>query len=287
MNSAVDLSNYRLICVGCGKMGAALVRGIVESGLISPEQVLGIDRSAQKLQVLSDSLGIHIHDSTSPRGLISPIDEEVDTLRRHFLFAVKPEVIEAVISTMSEHFQEGDRVISVAAGVTLKRLCEAAGPGVSIVRAMPNTPARVRAGVTGIMTQGAGRFQDVEELFESVGEVVVLEKEADFHGLTALSGSGPAYLFMAMEALIDGGVCTGLSREVARKLVVSTVEGAGRLAREEGKDPALLRGEVTSPAGTTIEALVTLEDHGFRSALVNAVRSAAGRSKEMSTFGED
>jgi pyrroline-5-carboxylate reductase len=263
-----------VVLVGCGKMGAALVGGLVESGELPASNLVCIDVNPAKANALAEQLGARV-------GQVS------DEAERNWIFAVKPRDIRAAIDERRGAIEDEDLLISVAAGVKTATLRAVLGSGPTLVRTMPNTPALVRQGVTGVFSDDGRGLEDARRLFEAVGEVVELDDEADFDALTAVSGSGPAYIFTALEALADGGVLMGLKREVARKLAVSTVRGAASLVEASpNAHTAELKDRVASPAGTTIAALATLEEKGFRDALISAVKAAAERSKEMGEHGD-
>lgn len=264
------LADTLVILLGCGQMGSALAGGLIDSGRIDPQQLACVDANADKADRLADALEAHAHIPAHHEGA------------RLWLVAVKPKDLAEAVAEYRDGFETGDTVVSIAAGVTLETLRAICGDAPAVVRAMPNTPALVRKGVTGIMGDGEVDLGAARELFESVGTVVELDHEELFDGLTAVSGSGPAYIFTALEAMADGGVRMGLSREVARELAVQTVAGAAALVEADPKvHTAELKDRVASPAGTTIEALATLEKLGFRHALISAVEAAARRSRQM------
>lgn len=248
-------------------MGSALVSGLLASGWEAASLAI-VEVDARRRAELADEVpGIAVIEE--------PVDGEGAVL------AVKPSVAEAACSELAR--RRVPRWLSIMAGVQLARLTEWAGPEVAVVRAMPNTPALVGAGMSAYaLSPGAGPAdaQWAEELLGAVGQVVAVE-EPDLDAVTAVSGSGPAYLFLVAEALADAGVAQGLSPEVSRRLALATVAGAGRLLAQPGADPVALRAQVTSPGGTTEAALAELEAAGLREAFAAAVRKAADRSREM------
>lgn len=273
------LDDYLVVLVGCGKMGSALARGWVESELVNPRQLVCLDVEEERAQFLADEL--------NAREAIPEVelDDEGQVIRRMrlYILAVKPDDIRGVLLARSEEFGEEDTVISIAAGVSVEALRSWAGPLVGIARAMPNTPALVGAGVTGLMADGTVDARAIEALFLAVGKVVRIRKEGHFDALTAISGSGPAYIFTAIEALADGGVFMGLDRKTAIELATGVIEGAARQVQEQTYvHTADLKDSVASPGGTTIAALVALEEYGFRHALIRAVEAATRRSREIS-----
>lgn len=261
-------SNTSVILIGCGQMGSAIVRGLVRDETQSPALYL-CDKHPATAESLARELG----------GEACALDG-VDGAQRVFLIAVKPHVVQEVLTGIS--FRSGDVVISVAAGLTLDVLTRWVGhEEVHVVRTMPNTPCLVGQGVTGIFSHGDEGLVVARTLFESVGRVIELEREQHFHGLTAISGSGPAYVFVLLEALADGGVLAGLDRATARTLAVETFAGAAALVKSGDVHTAELKDRVASPGGTTIAALRELERHGARHAIISAVEAAAKRSREM------
>lgn len=279
------LDDYLVVLIGCGKMGGALARGWVDSGLLDPRRLVCIDAVENRAQCLADEL--------NAREAIPEVeldDDRQPTRRmRLYVIAVKPDDVPAVLQTRrDDEFTDEDTVVSIAAGVDIATLRRHAGAFPGLVRAMPNTPALVGAGVTGVMGDGTVDMEAVTALFEAVGRVVRINKEGHFDGVTAISGSGPAYVFTAIEALADGGVFKGLDRKTAVDLAIGVIEGAAKLVQERSFDhTADLKDEVASPGGTTIAGLVALEEHGFRHALIRAVEAAANRSAEMAEADED
>ena len=200
------------------------------------------------------------------------------------ILAIKPYQAASMIEAIRDHVGADTLVLSVLAGITTDAIREALDADIAVVRAMPNTPALVDEGATAL---AAGRHALPEhvalanEIFESVGKVEIVP-ESLMDAVTGLSGSGPAYVYMVIEALTDGGVKQGLPRPQAHRLAAQTVFGAAKLAVETGKHPAILRDEVTTPGGTAIAAVADLEAHGLRTMLINAVAVATQRSKELS-----
>jgi pyrroline-5-carboxylate reductase len=253
--------------VGGGNMGAAIVSGLVRAGW-SPDRVTVVERSAERRASLVDMYpGAHIIDSLGPchSGVI----------------AVKPG--DAVETCAALALQGATRVLSIAAGISLTALQEAAGTDCHVVRAMPNTPALVGEGVAGISGSTACVEDDLvwaESILGAVGTVVRVE-ESLLDAVTAVSGSGPAYLFLFAEALVAAGIEQGLSPDVADALVRQLFVGSGRLLQQSLVSPAQLRAQVTSPNGVTAEAIATLEDADFRAIDAATVRSAVARSREL------
>ena len=256
--------------VGAGNMAEAILRGLLRAGL-SADQLSASDVSAERRRVLREELGIYTTESNA----------EVAERAEVVVLAVKPQQLEAAAHTLPR--DGGPLYLSIVAGATTAGLRRLLGAGARIVRTMPNTPALVGAGVTAVANDGGADPSDVERacaILRAVGEVVQVPESA-LDAVTGLSGSGPAYVFLLIEALSEAGVREGLSAETARSLALETVHGAARLARETGEHPALLRERVTSPGGTTSAGLAALEAGGFRATVAAAVRAATQRSKEL------
>lgn len=261
----MTITGWNVALVGCGKMGSALIRGAVDADAIDPQRLYCIDAHGPAAQTLSEDVGGHVG--------APPVGEPA-----LWVIAVKPHDVRAAIEELD--VTAGDVLLSAAAGVTLTAL-QTAAPDARIVRSMPNTPALVQSGITGIYSQDEDALGLAETLFASVGEVVRLSSESQFDAVTAVSGSGPAYVFVAIEALADGGVLMGLDRATATKLAIHTVLGGAALAHSEPTHVAELKDRVASPGGTTIAGLAALEKAGFRTALISAVKAAAKRSREL------
>ncbi len=257
----------KLLVVGGGRMGGALVHGLLGAGW-NPTDIVVVEPSTDRRAELADTL---------PLVEVFP---EVRTAEAAVL-AVKPAVGEEACRALSA--VGVSRVLSIMAGVPLARLESWLPPSTAVVRAMPNSPATVGAGVSALA--GGSRATDhdlawAEELLGAVGHVVRLP-EASLDAVTGLSGSGPAYLFLVVEALIEAGMAVGLAEEVSRALVEGTLVGAARLLVESGESPQSLREAVTSPGGTTEAGLRVLEDRGVRVAITAAVAAATERSRQL------
>lgn len=261
-----DVAIPKLQVIGGGKMGEALVAGLLDAGWARPEEL----RVVEKLPARADELADRFPQLTVTD---SPTDAE------GHLLAVKPNDVEAVCETLGAPA----RVLSIAAGVTLARLEAALPGGTAVVRAMPNTPALVGAGAAAIAPGSAADNEDMawaEGILGSVGIVVHLDEKL-LDAVTGLSGSGPAYLFLVVEALVDAGVLAGLPRPVSVALAHQTVLGAARMVVESGETPEALRAAVTSPGGTTAAGLRELERAGIRAAVQEAVMAATERAREL------
>jgi pyrroline-5-carboxylate reductase len=267
-----ELHGKRIGFLGAGAMAEALAGGLVAAG-IPAERLLAADPDPGRRKHFEEVLRVRALADNS--ALLAESDVVV--------VAVKPDKVRPVLTHL-----EGDRSrplwISIAAGVTLDRLKAALGADARIVRAMPNTPAQVHAGATALCA--SSRVQDADRaaaraLFEAVGLVWEAPSEDLLDAATGLSGSGPAYVFVLIEALADAGVRMGLPREAAQQLSSQTVFGAAKLLLESGLHPAQLKDRVASPGGTTIAGLERLEARGFRAALHEAVEAATRRSREL------
>jgi pyrroline-5-carboxylate reductase len=258
----------RLLMVGGGSMGSALLNGLI-AGAWAPAGELAVSDPDPAVRRRLAELHPDLEVVDGPVAADSAV------------LAVKPDVAEQVLRTLAGVGVR--RVLSIVAGLSTARLEAALQPGDVVIRAMPNTPALLGAGVAGMSGGSAATADDLtwaEGILLSVGEVVRLP-ERHLDAVTAVSGSGPAYVFLVAEALIDAGVTAGLTREVSRQLVVGTVLGAARMMAESDEEPGDLRAAVTSPGGTTAAAVRTLEFKAVRSAFIEAVAAAAERSRQL------
>lgn len=253
-------------------MAEALLAGFLASGSADPAALFATDSSAERRDLIKRRFGIRVASDNA----------EAATWAEVVVLAVKPQVLDPVLVGIAPGLA-GRLVISIAAGVSIRRIAQRLPQGTRIARVMPNAPALVRDGMSalafgpGVTEEDAGL---VRTMFESVGRVVTVEERL-MDAVTGLSGSGPAYVFMAIEALADGGVKMGLSRTVAELLAAQTVLGAARMMLETGEHPARLKDRVASPGGTTIAGLHQLEQGGLRACLIAAVEAATKRSEEM------
>jgi pyrroline-5-carboxylate reductase len=260
------MTTFRLAVVGGGNMGAALVGGMLQGGW-APEDLAVVEVLPARAEQLRELFpGVTVTDET-------PACEAA-------LIAVKPYDVAAACTTAAH--AGATRLLSIAAGISVAALQAAAGPDVAVVRAMPNTPALVGEGAAGICAGPTADETDLawaESILGSVG-IVVRVPESQLDAVTGVAGSGPAYLFMVAEAMIDAGVLAGLSRANSEALVTQLFVGSSALLRERG-EPAQLRAMVTSPGGTTAAGLRALENHGVRAAFLEAVMAATERSAEL------
>jgi len=259
--------------IGAGAMGEAIIKGLVNSQVAGADQILAAEPREERRAYLSQTYGI----------IATP--DNLELLRRAdvIFLAVKPQVIDAVLAELNPEVRPDQLFISIAAGVTLSKLEAALPAGTRVIRVMPNTPCQVGAGVSAIALGAKATEEDwklADQLFSAVGMAFTIEEKL-FDAVTGLSGSGPAYIYMAIEALSDAGVMGGLPRELATRLAAQTVMGSALMVLETKKHPGELKDMVTSPAGTTIEAVYALEKGGLRAALMDAVQAAKTRAEAM------
>jgi len=258
--------------LGCGKMAGALVNGVVQAGAFAPEDILVSDCVPAAVEALAAKTGV----GALPDNLA--LATGVDAL----VLCVKPSDALSALHGIGNALA-GKLVISIVAGLSLGKLAQAGGPSVRMVRVMPNTPALIGYGAAGFALGPTATDADaalVTQIFSSVGTAVAV-KESLLDAVTGLSGSGPAYVYLAIEALADGGVLMGLPRDLALQLAAQTVSGAAAMVLCTGQHPAVLKDQVTSPGGTTIAGLEKLESMAVRSAFIGAVRAATERSREL------
>lgn len=269
------LRDKTLAVLGAGMMGGALARGLVACGAMPPSGLRLFDTHAAKAESLAAELGSGAQAAPTSQAAVADADL--------VLLAVKPPMIAGVLAEIAPFVLPSQLVLSIAAGVRLATM-EALLPGVPLIRTMPNTPCLVGLGATAL-SRGTHATEEhlrlAQSLFAAVGlSVVVPEPLLD--AVTGLSGSGPAYIYLVIEALADGGVKEGLTRDTARLLAAQTVLGAAQMVLSSDQHPAQLKDNVTTPGGTTIAALHVLERAGLRTALIDAVQASADRSRELS-----
>ena len=269
----MSIKGKRVGFVGGGNMGEALIRGLLGANLVAPDHIAATDVRAERNAHLATQFGITAHADNVR------LVREADVV----ILAVKPQVMAPVLAEIAPAVTAGHLLISIAAGVSTATMRRALGKDARIIRVMPNTPALVLQGAAAI-ARGKGLEPDdlgtAQEIFGAVGRAVVLDEEA-LDAVTGLSGSGPAYVAIVIEALADGGVRMGLDRATAMTLAIQTVLGAAQLLSETGMHPAALKDMVSSPGGTTIAGITALEEGGLRSTLIRAVERATLRSREL------
>ena len=258
--------------IGGGQMGEALVRGMINSGLLQAGRIMVAEPDGTRRDFLSSTYGIKVTDAA----------EELCKFSSIIILAIKPQIMQPVLSAYTPFVGNRHLLISIAAGVPLAAIEEGIGRH-RIIRVMPNTPALVLAGASALSPNSQAGEEDLGlamEIFSAIG-ICVHVPENLLDAVTGLSGSGPGYIFTFIEAMIDGGVLAGIPRPVAEQLVLQTVYGSAKLALETGKPPAVLKAMVTSPGGTTIAGIHALEEAGLRGTVMSAVDRASRRSKEL------
>jgi pyrroline-5-carboxylate reductase len=259
--------------LGAGKMGTALARGFIQAGLVTAEQIMASDPVENASAAFGRETGAKTAKSNA----------EVAKFASVLVLAVKPDQVSGVLAEIRGHFTKKHLLVSIAAGVPLAKLEKGLGANARVIRVMPNTPALVGTSATAYAPGHAALPEDgqlAQKLFSAVG-IAFLVKESLLDAVTGLSGSGPAYIYLMIEALSDGGVASGLPRDIATKLAAQTVLGSAKMVLETGMHPGALKDMVTSPGGTTIEGLHELEKGKVRAALMNAVRAATEKSKKL------
>jgi pyrroline-5-carboxylate reductase len=267
------ISRMRIGFLGAGKMAAALARGWIASGLATVEDILASD----PVPAARDSFasGLRLRTTTDNLEVVRSSDVLV--------LAVKPQSMASLLQEVRPEITASHLIVSIAAGITLHHLAEGLGPGRRLVRVMPNTPCLVGASASGYTPGEAATREDidrVDRLLNAIGRAFRVPEHL-LDAVTGLSGSGPAFVYLIIEALSDGGVRVGLPRDVATALAAQTVLGSAKMVLETGLHPGVLKDMVTSPAGTTIAGLHSLERGGVRGALMDAVEAATRRSHEL------
>ena len=259
--------------IGTGNMGEAILRGALRGGVVPPTDVLAFDIDAQKRCKLQEELGIIGTDSLAALACASDL----------LLLAVKPHICPGVLSEIAPLMQD-KALISIAAGWSQERLAACLPKSARLLRVMPNTPALVGCGMSVFEAGNTLREEERDfafRLFSAIGRVAEAEPRL-MDAVTAVSGSGPAYVYLFLESLADGGVREGLPRALAYELAAQTVLGGAQMLLETGEHPGKLKDNVCSPGGTTIEAVAALENGGFRAAVLSAVQACADKSRELS-----
>jgi pyrroline-5-carboxylate reductase len=267
------LNGKRLAFVGGGNMAEAMIRGLLAAKLMAPHDMLVSDVREDRLTFLRDAYAVQT-------ALSNP---EVAEKAEIVVLSVKPQIMGEVLDGLIDVVNGGKLLVSIAAGVTTTTIADRFPGAVRVIRVMPNTPALVLEGASALTRGLHATSEDLEvakRLFRAVGKVVIVE-ESLMDAITGLSGSGPAYIFLIIDALSDAGVKVGISRDVAQLLAAQTVMGAARMVLETKKHPGELKDMVTSPGGTAIAGLHTLEQGGLRTTLINAVEAATLRSREL------
>jgi pyrroline-5-carboxylate reductase len=267
------MPGVRVAILGTGKMGGILLQAFLKNNLVSTDQIFATVHHPDRAQALSAQFGIEVTTDNLAAA------QQADVI----LLGVKPIQVPGVIEQIKPALSADKLVLSFAASVTTRSIEDSAGHDLGVIRAMPNTPAMLAAGVTALC---GGRFVTEEQMaiaqriFQTVGRTVVVD-EKHMDAVTGLSGSGPAFLYIIIEALAEAGVNVGLPRDVATLLAAQTTLGSARMVLETGYHPALLKDAVTTPAGCTVDGILELEEGGLRVTLIKAVKRATQRAKEL------
>jgi pyrroline-5-carboxylate reductase len=260
--------------IGAGNMGEVLIRGLIQSGKVEKTDIIASDASPERLEYISKTYGIRTTAS----------NVELVKNASIVIIGVKPHNIDDLLDELSSSGNENHQFISIAAGIPTEKFVKKMHPKSSILRVMPNAPASVLAGMAAIFPGKNTTPADLEcavFIFECVGRTVIIKNEALMDVVTGLSGSGPAFIFMAIESLSDAGVQLGITRKEASLLAAQTVFGAAKMLLETGKQPSELRDIVATPGGTTVAGLKSLERGNFRATIMDAVEAATVRSREL------
>ena len=269
------MPNLRVAVLGAGKMGGILLQGFLKNNLFAADQIVATVQHPDRALALSAQFGVEVGTDNLAAAQTADV----------ILLGVKPIQVPALVAEIQPALTPQKMIVSFAASVTTASIEAAAGCELAVVRAMPNTPAMIGAGVTALCP---GRFCDAEQLavaqriFNTVGRSVIVD-EKHMDAVTGLSGSGPAFLYIIIEALAEAGVNVGLPRDVATLLAAQTTLGSARMVLETGYHPALLKDQVTTPAGCTVDGILELEEGGLRVTLIKAVKRATQRAKELAS----
>jgi pyrroline-5-carboxylate reductase len=271
-----DLKNKKVAFLGAGKMGGILLQALLKQGLLSADSTRATVAHEERAKALSDKLRIAVGTNNAEAAKGADI----------IVIAVKPQVVQDVVAEISPYVTPSQIVVSVAASVSTTLIEKGFAPNVPVIRAMPNTPCAIGAGMTALCkgkSASADHVSLTSVMFEAVGRTVVVD-EKHMDAVTGLSASGPAYIYIILESLAEAGVKVGLPRDIATLLAAQTTLGAAKVVLETGDHPALLKDAVTTPAGCTIDAIMELEEGKLRVTLIKAVVKAAQRAKELA-FG--
>lgn len=269
----MSLNTHKIGFIGAGAMGSALLTGLIKANLVDPANLMVSDANKEQLQTITDRLGIK-----GCQGNVA-LAEQVDIL----VLAVKPWIVKEILPELKPVVKPGQLVISIAAGITIADLETSLAEDVAVIRVMPNTPSLVSEGATAIALGKHVTSEQHEQglaMFGAVGTAVTV-KENLMNSVTGLSGSGPAYVFIMLEAMSDAGVKAGLPRDISTTLAAQTMLGAAKMVLETGEHPGRLKDMVTTPGGTTIYGVHALEQSGIRAALINGVMAAVDKANEM------
>lgn len=259
--------------IGYGNMAKAMVSGLIKSGTFAKENIIASKRNIS-LEDRTEKVKIYLTED----------NKEVAEKADFIVLATKPNSYALILEEIGSYIKKDAIIISIGAGISSGFLRDNLPQGVKHIKTMPNTPAMVGEGMTAISineTLGKKDIENIEEIFSSFGKTEIID-ESLMDGFTALCGSSPAYIYMMIEAMADGGVLEGIPRDKAYRMAAQTVLGSAKMVLETGLSPSKLKDNVASPGGTTIEAIATLEEQGFRFAVMKAMKACAKKSKEMS-----
>ena len=270
-----QLPHIRVAVLGAGKMGGILLQAFLKQNLFAPEQIHATVGHAERALALSTQWGVDVTTNNLEAARQSDL----------ILLGVKPMQVPGLIEEIRPALTTAKTLISFAASVKTRAIEEAAGMEIAVIRAMPNTPSALGAGAAALCRGrfvSAAQMELAERIFETVGRAVVVD-EKHMDAVTGLSGSGPAYIYIIIEALAEAGVKVGLPRDIATELAAQTTFGAAKMVLETGYHPAMLKDAVTTPAGSTIDGIMALEEGGLRVTLIKAVMRATERAKQLAT----
>lgn len=273
--AAAMLPNLRVAVLGAGKMGGILLQAFLKNNLLAPEQIFATVQHPDRALALSAQFGVEVGVDNLEAVQAADV----------ILLGVKPIQVPALVNLIRPALNKDKLILSIAASVKTQSIEDAAGCDLGVVRAMPNTPAMISAGVTALCAGRfctAGQMAIATRIFQTVGRAVTVD-EKHMDAVTGLSGSGPAFLYIIIEALAEAGVNVGLPRDVATLLAAQTTLGSARMVLETGYHPALLKDAVTTPAGCTVDGILELEEGGLRVTLIKAVKRATQRAKELAS----
>jgi pyrroline-5-carboxylate reductase len=272
---AAQLPHVRVAVLGAGKMGGILLQAFLKQNLFAAEQIHATVGHAERALALSTQWGVDVSTNNLEAARQSDL----------ILLGVKPFQVAALVEEIRPALTTAKTLISFAAAVKTRAIEDAAGMEIAVIRAMPNTPSALGAGAAALCRGrfvSAAQMELAERIFETVGRAVVVD-EKHMDAVTGLSGSGPAYIYIIIEALAEAGVKVGLPRDIATQLAAQTTFGAAKMVLETGYHPAMLKDAVTTPAGSTIDGIMALEEGGLRVTLIKAVMRATERAKQLAT----
>ncbi len=270
---AASMPNVKVAVLGTGKMGGILLQAFLKNNLLHPEQIIATVAHPERALALSTQYGVAVSTDNLEAA------READVI----LLGVKPMQVPALVQQIRPALTTDKLLVSFAASVKTSSIEEAAGLELGVIRAMPNTPSMLAAGITALCGGrfvSEGQLAAAQRIFGTVGRTVIVD-EKHMDAVTGLSGSGPAFIYIIIEALAEAGVNVGLPRDIATQLAAQTTYGSARMVLETGYHPALLKDAVTTPAGCTVDGILELEEGGLRVTLIKAVKRATQRAKEL------